>query len=327
MKLTVSRVVVFAPNWLGDAVMALPAIADIGRALPAGALTIAARPTIAPLFGLLPTMGDVVLLTKKGPETRSPMSTSILLPNSFQSALSAWRAGISERWGYRTDWRRALLTRAIEAPTGLHQVEYYRHLVRALGFANGSGQPHIPLSNELRESGAEQLRGVGWDGVEPLLAIAPGAAYGGSKRWPPEYFAALVRSLSEDGVRAVMVGSRADLPVGREIEAAVEASNGVSLLNLMGTDLPTLAAVLVNCRALVSNDSGAMHLAVALGVRVTAVYGPTDERVTRPLGDAHAVLTNPVWCRPCWLRECPIDHRCMRGIGVDRVAGAVRPML
>jgi heptosyltransferase-2 len=327
MKLTVSRVVVFAPNWLGDAVMALPAIADVGRALPAGALTIAARPTIAPLFGLLPAMGDVVLLTKKGPETRSPMSTAILLPNSFQSALAAWRAGIAERWGYRTDWRRALLTRAIEAPTGLHQVEYYRHLVRALGFANGPGQPHIPLSNELRESGAEQLRGVGWDGVEPLLAIAPGAAYGGSKRWPPEYFAALVRSLSEDGVRAVMVGSRADLPVGREIEAAVEASNGVSLLNLMGTDLPTLAAVLVNTRALVSNDSGAMHLAVALGVRVTAVYGPTDERVTRPLGDAHAVLTNPVWCRPCWLRECPIDHRCMRGIGVDRVAGAVRPML
>jgi heptosyltransferase-2 len=327
MKLTVSRVVVFAPNWLGDAVMALPAIADVGRALPAGALTIAARPTIAPLFGLLPAMGDVVLLTKKGPETRSPMSTAILLPNSFQSALAAWRAGIAERWGYRTDWRRALLTRAIEAPTGLHQVEYYRHLVRALGFANGPGQPHIPLSNELRESGAEQLRGVGWDGVEPLLAIAPGAAYGGSKRWPPEYFAALVRSLSEDGVRAVMVGSRADLPVGREIEAAVEASNGVSLLNLMGTDLPTLAAVLVNCRALVSNDSGAMHLAVALGVRVTAVYGPTDERVTRPLGDSHAVLTNPVWCRPCWLRECPIDHRCMRGIGVDRVAGAVRPML
>jgi heptosyltransferase-2 len=327
MKLIVSRVVVFAPNWLGDAVMALPAIADVGRALPAGALTIAARPTIAPLFGLLPAIGDVVLLTKKGPETRSPLSTAILMPNSFQSALAAWRAGIAERWGYRTDWRRALLTRAIEAPTGLHQVEYYRHLVRALGFANGAGQPHIPLSNELRESGAEQLRGVGWDGVEPLLAIAPGAAYGGSKRWPPEYFAALVRSLSEDGVRAVMVGSRADLPVGREIEAAVEASNGVSLLNLMGTDLSTLAAVLVNCRALVSNDSGAMHMAVALGVRVTAVYGPTDERVTRPLGDAHAVLTNPVWCRPCWLRECPIDHRCMRGIGVDRVAGAVRPML
>jgi len=327
MKLIVSRVVVFAPNWLGDAVMALPAIADVGRALPAGALTIAARPTIAPLFGLLPAIGDVVLLTKKGPETRSPLSTAILMPNSFQSALAAWRAGIAERWGYRTDWRRALLTRAIEAPTGLHQVEYYRHLVRALGFANGPGQPHIPLSNELRESGAEQLRGVGWDGVEPLLAIAPGAAYGGSKRWPPEYFAALVRSLSEDGVRAVMVGSRADLPVGREIEAAVEASNGVSLLNLMGTDLSTLAAVLVNCRALMSNDSGAMHLAVALGVRVTAVYGPTDERVTRPLGDTHAVLTNPVWCRPCWLRECPIDHRCMRGIGVDRVAGAVRPML
>jgi lipopolysaccharide heptosyltransferase II len=327
MKLTVSRVVVFAPNWLGDSVMALPAIADLGRALPAGTLTIAARPTIAPLFSLLPAIGDVALWSKRGPEMRSPASTAILLPNSFQSALAAWRAGIGERWGYRTDWRRALLTRAIEPPTGVHQVEYYQRLVRALGFANGPGRPHIPLSDELRESGAEQLRGVGWDGREPLLAIAPGAAYGGSKRWPPDYFAGLVRSLAEDGVRAVMVGSRADLPVGREIEAALEPLRGLPLLNLMGTDLPTLAGVLANCRALVSNDSGAMHLAVALGVRVTAVYGPTDERMTRPLGDAHTVLTNPVWCRPCWLRECPIDHRCMRGIGVDRVAGAVRQML
>jgi heptosyltransferase-2 len=183
------------------------------------------------------------------------------------------------------------------------------------------------LAPELRESGAQQLVGVGWDGREPLMAIAPGAAYGGSKQWPPQYFAELVMSLSKDGVRSVMVGSRADLPVGREIGRVIEASRGVPLFNLMGTDLPTLAAVLANCRAVVANDSGALHLAAALGLRVTAVYGPTDERLTHPLGDEHAVLTNPVWCRPCWLRECPIDHRCMRGIGVDRVVGAVRQML
>ena len=98
-------------------------------------------------------------------------------------------------------------------------------------------------------------------------------------------------------------------------------------MNLMATDLPTLAGILAACRALVSNDSGAMHLAAALGVRVTAVFGPTDERLTRPAGDTHVVLTRPVWCRPCMMRECPIDHRCMRGIGVDRVVGAVRQML
>jgi heptosyltransferase-2 len=95
----------------------------------------------------------------------------------------------------------------------------------------------------------------------------------------------------------------------------------------MGTDLPTLAGILAACRALVTNDSGAMHLAAAIGVRVTAMFGPTDERLTRPVGDGHAVLSHPVWCRPCMMRECPIDHRCMRGIGVARVAGAVRQML
>jgi len=135
----------------------------------------------------------------------------------------------------------------------------------------------------------------------------------------------------------VMVGGRADLPVARQIEEALgvpgaAAAPGAPLegdvvLNLMGTDLPTLAGILSACRALVSNDSGAMHLGAALGLRVTAVFGSTDERLTRPAGDGHIVLTNPVWCRPCMMRECPIDHRCMRGVGVDQVVGAVRQML
>jgi hypothetical protein len=279
MKLTVSRVVVFAPNWLGDAVMALPAIADVGRALPAGALTIAARPTIAPLFGLLPAMGDVVLLTKKGPETRSPMSTAILLPNSFQSALAAWRAGIAERWGYRTDWRRALLTRAIEAPTGLHQVEYYRHLVRALGFANGPSEPHIPLSNE-RESGAEQLRGVGWDGVEPLLAIAPGAACGGSKRWPRSTRRA--GALVVGGWRARGDGWQPSGPSSRSRNRSgrrgVERRFSSQSHGHRPADACRGAGQLPCSRV---ERFGRDAPGVALGVRVTAVDRPT--RVTRPL--------------------------------------------
>ena len=232
-----------------------------------------------------------------------------------------------ERWGYRTDWRRPLLTRAIDPPVGVHQVEYYQHLVRALGLLDPSpfpGQPHIVISEELRAIGVNELKGAGWDGRRPLVALAPGAAYGGAKRWPPASFAELARALAEDGIQTVMVGGRADLPVARAIEAAL---GGDVILNLMATDLPTLAGILAACRALVSNDSGAMHLGAALGVRVTAVFGPTDERLTRPAGDAHVVLTHPVWCRPCMMRECPIDHRCMRGIGVDRVVGAVRQML
>jgi len=338
VKSTATRFVVFAPNWLGDAVMALPAIADLRRALPDASLTIAARPAIAPLFGMVPGIDDVVEL-KRG---RTPFSsleqkgvrplfdTAVLLPNSFHAALTAWRAGIPERWGFRTDWRRPLLTRRIDPPSGMHQVDYYRHLVRALGLIDPSPFPSLPrqprlvISEELRAIGVNELKGAGWDGTQPLVVLAPGAAYGSAKRWPPASFAELARALASDGIQSAMVGGRADLPVAREIEAALD---GDVVLNLMGTDLPTLAGILSACRALVSNDSGAMHLGAAIGVRVTAVFGPTNEQLTRPAGDGHVVLTHPVWCRPCMMRECPIDHRCMRGIGVDRVVGAVRQML
>jgi lipopolysaccharide heptosyltransferase II len=334
MRPPVSRIVLFAPNWLGDAVMSLPAVADVRRAVPDAALVIAAQPSVAPLFGLVPGIDETVVLSKKrrpalGVENgvRPFYDAAILFPNAFSAALGAWRAGIAERWGYGTDWRRPLLTRAIEPPEGVHQVEYYQRLVAALGFPNASpfpGLPHISLSNEWREAGVRELRGAGWDGVRPLVALAPGAAYGGAKRWPPVSFAQLARTLEDDGVQTLLVGSRADLPVARAIERALD---GRPILNLMATDLPTLAATLCACRALVSNDSGAMHLAAAVGVRVTAVFGPTDERLTRPAGDGHTVLSHPVWCRPCMMRECPIDHRCMRGVGVDRVVGAVRQML
>jgi len=337
VKLTVNRLAVFAPNWLGDAVMALPAIADLRRALPDASLTVAARAAIAPLFGLVPSIDQILIFEKRGRESFSRKSgerdsrpffdAAIVLPNSFHAALTAWRAGVPERWGYGTDWRRALLTRAIDPPSGLHQVEYYQHLIGSLGLSNGHhalSRPQVAVSDALRQTGARELKSAGWDGRRPLVALAPGAAYGGAKRWPPASFAGLARELTDDGVQSVMVGSCADLPVAREIEAVL--GDDIAL-NLMGTDLPTLAGVLATCRALVSNDSGAMHLGAAAGVPVTAVFGPTDERVTRPVGDAHAVLTNPVWCRPCLMRECPIDHRCMRGIGVERVAGAVRQML
>ncbi|HLB44555.1 MAG TPA: hypothetical protein VJK49_04150, partial [Candidatus Limnocylindrales bacterium] len=130
-----SRLIVFTPNWLGDAVMALPAIADLQRQAPGASLAVAARASIAPLFGLVSGIDEVVVIEKGGAPAYEaaggtrPHDVAVLLPNSFQSALAAWRRGIPERWGYRTDWRGPLLTRAIEAPSGLHQVDYYQRLV------------------------------------------------------------------------------------------------------------------------------------------------------------------------------------------------------
>lgn len=360
------RLVILSPNWLGDAVMALPAIADVRRAVPDVTIAVAARAVIAPLFQLVPGVDQTIVLPKPaaihevgrwrglGAElTGGDFDAALLFPNSMHAALVVARAGIRERWGYRAGWRGSLLTRAVARTSGLHQVEAYQQLVHALGFPNGPIEPRVQVPQAARDAAARLLMDDGWDGGAPLVALAPGAAYGGAKRWPPEYFGELAAGLAADGVRCVIVGSAADAATAADVARALAAfasggsadaaagltgapsarprqarHDGTRLHDLVGrTDLPTLAGVLTLCRALVTNDSGAMHLGAAAGVSVTAVFGPTDETATRPLGDAHAVITQPVWCRPCMLRECPIDHRCMRGVGVAAVLASARRTL
>jgi heptosyltransferase-2 len=331
------RLVILSPNWLGDAVMALPAIADVRRGAPDASITIAARSAIAPLFGLVPGVEETVVLPAPGFRDVTgwrglgdelagrSFDVALLLPNSMQSALRVFRADIPERWGYRTDWRGRLLTRPVRPVRGLHQVSSYQHLVNALGFPNGPSEPRVDIQEGSRRTASELLRKDGWDGRAPLVALAPGAAYGGAKRWPPQYFGELALAFSRYDVRCVLVGSGADRAAAA---AVVRASAEARPFNLVGqTDLPMLAGVLTNCRTLVTNDSGAMHLAAAAGVSVTAVFGPTDDTATHPLGDAHAVLTHPVWCRPCMLRECPLDHACMRGVTVPTVLASARRTL
>ena len=335
------RLVILSPNWLGDAVMALPAIADVRRAAPGASITVAARAAIAPLFRLVPEVDDTILLSKPaamhdvarwrglGAELADGgFDAALLLPNSMHAALLASRAGIAERWGYRAGWRGRLLTRAIARPSALHQVASYQRLVAALGFANGPAMPRVRVPEETRDAATRLLLENGWDGQAPLVGLAPGAAYGGAKRWPPAYFGELAAALDADGVSCVIVGSAADASTAAEVARAFQVRAPGRLHNLVGrTDLSALAGVLTSCRTLVTNDSGAMHLAAACGVGVTAVFGPTDDTATRPLGEAHAVLTHAVWCRPCMLRECPLDHQCMRGVDVGAVLASARRTL
>jgi heptosyltransferase-2 len=339
----VERFVVVAPNWLGDAVMALPAIADVRNGRPGATLVLAARASVAPLFSLAREVDEVVVLPRRGSSPLGGSDVALLLPNSFHSALMTARAGVRERWGYRTDWRALLLTRGVgRAPAGTHQIDSYRHLVQALGFANGSPSPVLEPKPECRVAGAEALQRAGWNGRDPLVALAPGAAFGSSKRWPPSAFADLAAGLAEDGIGVVIVGAVADRETASEVVQAL--ARRAPVLDLAGrTDIPTLAGVLLNCRALVANDSGALHLAAALGVSVSAVFGPTDERTNAPRPrearapgpepqvlspePRAAVFTHPVWCRPCWLSECPLDHTCMRGIAAADVLAATRRML
>jgi heptosyltransferase-2 len=335
-----NRLVILAPNWLGDAVMALPAIADVRRAAPAASITVAARASIAPLFAMAPDVDETLTLGGAEAETLAAQrfDTALLLPNSTRAAIVVRRAGVAERWGYRTGWRGSLLTRAIPAPRGVHQIEYYQHLVRAVGFPSGRSEPRVTVPQGARDAGRTLLVESGWNGRTPLVALAPGAAYGGAKRWPPQYFAELADGLAADGVQCVMVGTAADGVTAQDVARAFQARDRgperAALLDVVGrTDLPTLAGVFDNCRALVTNDSGAMHLAAAVGIAVTAMFGPTNEQATSPrIAQAPpspplTILTHAIWCRPCMLRECPLDHRCLRGIEVAAVLEAARSSL
>jgi heptosyltransferase II len=336
--LNVTRLVIRAPNWLGDAVMALPAMGVVRRSLRDAHITVAAIPSIAPLFEEATNARQDGLLVIPGVKREAKelagghFDAALLLPNSFRSAWSARRAGIGERWGYSASVRRPLLTRAIARPRGkVHQSVYYLELTRRLGLNATAEAPGVRVTPATRARADAILKERGVPSGATTVGFAPGAAYGHAKRWPPNRVAELIVRLSrEHGAIGLLFGVAGDRDAGREIESSLPP--GVRVVNLIGrTDLRLLAGVMARCSAIVSNDSGAMHLAGALGVPLVAIFGPTDDRVTAPLGGPAAqgglsepeVLTHPVFCRPCMLRDCPIDHRCMKRITVDVVLGAV----
>jgi heptosyltransferase-2 len=338
----IRRLVIRAPNWLGDAVMALPAMGVVRRALPDAQIAIAAIPSIAPLFSETTNAAQNELMVVADPRAEAKalsggaFDAALLLPNSFRSALTARCARVPERWGYAAAFRRFLLTRSASRPrTKVHQSVYYLELVRALGFDAPQEPPRIRVRPETAVRAGKILAEHSIPIDARLVGYAPGAAYGHGKRWPPERVCELIRRLSRGaGVISVLFGAAGDREAGREIESSLPPD--VRVVNLIGrTDLRLLAGLVARCAGFVSNDSGAMHLAGALGVPLVAIFGPTDERVTAPLGgiadDGRAVepdvLTHPVFCRPCMLRDCPIDHRCMKGITVDAVFAAVERRL
>lgn len=323
--------VVFAPNWLGDAVMALPAIADFCRARHDRPIDIAARASIAPLVPLIPGIRRAVVLSERAASIAAlragDYGEALLLTNSFNTAWMARSAGIPERFGYRNEGRALLLTRAVSPPSRVHQVEYYQHLTSALGCARGAATPTLTVPDDLRQRGQALLVEHGWDTRAPLVAVAPGAAFGTAKQWPKARYAAAIDALSNDGVRCALIGARADIAASRDVQRMLTSS--LAPIDLVGaTDLPMLTAVLVQTRGLLTNDSGAMHVAAALGVNVTAVFGPTNERETEPRGAGRlSVVHAETWCRPCMLRECPLTHRCMTRVAVQTVVDDVRAKL
>jgi heptosyltransferase-2 len=324
----VARLVVRAPNWLGDAVMALPALEAVRHACASTRIVVAARPSIAPLFeeATAASPDEILVVDDKTEAARlreARADAILLMPNSFGSAWIARRAGIAERWGYRAQGRGWMLTGRVRRPRGrVHHVDYYLSLVRGLGVEAPAVPPRMTARPQTLARADAVLRAAGAPDGARLVGFAPGAAYGHAKRWPPDRVAGVIAGLAAHGATAVLVGATADRDTARAIESSLPA--GTRAVDLVGrTTLRELVGVIARCAAFVSNDSGAMHVAAALGVPLTAIFGPTDERVTSPGGQADLLVSN-VFCRPCLLRECPIDHRCMKRIEAGAVLQSVR---
>ncbi|NJC89295.1 MAG: lipopolysaccharide heptosyltransferase II [Desulfuromonas sp.] len=322
------------PNWIGDAVMATPALGAIRETFPEAHVTIVANPLVAELFTFHPGCDRVIRFDKRSEYVgaggfwrfcRSLRSErfdlAILLQNAFEAAIMAVLAGIPRRAGYRTDGRGLLLTAgvpAVDKKHGLHHVDYYLRMLESLGVAGGDGRLHLALTTE------ETGRAAGRLGAGQWLAVNPGASYGAAKRWIPERFAAVADGLAaEFGARVVLTGGPGEMDIGRDIERSMK----IAPLNLIGrTSVRELMATLAHCRLVVTNDSGPMHIAAAFGVPTVAVFGPTDHTTTSPRAENCRIVLSPVDCAPCMLRECPTDHRCMIGVTADTVLSAAREL-
>lgn len=317
------RICIRATNWLGDAVMSLPAIRAVRGAFPEAHLAVAARPWVADLYAHETAIDGVIPLTGL---REGNFDMAILLPNSFHSAWDAWRAGIPERIGYRRDGRGLLLTRAIRRPEPgeipRHERFYYLELLRRAGVIE-----RFPLCDAIylegieaaRAAGAAQFAALGMGGA-PVVGISPGAAYGNAKRWLPERFAEAALAFPDAAV--AVFGSAAERGLCEQVAARIAGAR-----NLAGqTTLREFIDLAAACRLFLTNDSGAMHVAAALRVPTVAVFGATDDTTTGPASPLARVVREHVECSPCLLRECPIDHRCMERVGVGRVVDAAREL-
>lgn len=333
-----SRILVRGANWVGDAVMSVPALRAIRERHPRARIDILALPWVADLYARESFCDEILpYRAARGPhDWKSKLAVArqlraraydcaVLLPNSFDSALVIWLARIPERIGYARNGRSLLLTRAIPSPRRgqipPHVSNYYLELLRRAGWIE-----RLPDEIVIRLDGYRQARRAGLDRFDalrlagPAIGVSPGAAYGGAKRWLPDRFAEAARGLAGQLNAAVVLFGSPEERLLCESVRQMLVSRVRDVRNLAGeTTLRQFIEMAAACDAFLTNDSGAMHIASALGVPTVAIFGATDHLATGPTGPLARVVRRPVDCSPCLLRECPIDHRCMTGVSAEQV--------
>lgn len=339
------RILIRSTNWIGDAVMSVAALRELRRLCPKSHLTLLARDWVAGLFreqglvdelmefpGQLGSWRRLKWITSHLPK----FDLALLFPNALGPALEVFSARIPERWGFRGDGRSPLLTkgfrpRAVEL--GHHQVFHYLDLLYRCGLseldylADEGFQPDVRLRAPRlgKEKASLLLIAKGAKQGHPLVAIHAGATFGPAKCWFKERFAQVADNLIAcRDVQVALIGSAEERTTARQLAAEMVHDP----INLAGdTDLSTLMGVLSQSALLLTNDSGPMHLAAALGLPQVALFGSTDDRATAPFDRSAHVIHKHVACSPCLLRECPIDLRCFDAIGVDEVTDRALQLL
>ena len=335
------RILVRAVNWVGDAVMTTPAIGAIRETFPRAEIALLANPLVTQLFSPHPWVDRVIAYDRNGAHKgiagtlrlamelrKSAFDAAIVLPNSFNSALVPWLAGIPVRLGKQSDGRGFLLTgtyRPEDRKSTLHEVEYYLGLMHHFGISGQATAPYLATTPAEDHEAALLLTDHGIRADDFVLGINPGAAFGSAKRWYPERFADVARQLATlKNAKVIIFGGPGETDIAAEIEHLL----GGNCLNLAGaTTLRGLMALVRNCQLFVTNDSGPMHVAAAFGVPLVAIFGSTDHATTSPYTDKAVIVRKKFDCAPCKLRECPTDHRCMTAVTADNVVVAALELL
>ena len=329
----ITKVLIRGTNWIGDVVMTFPAMAAVRATLPAARITVLVKPWVADLVRMHPAADDVLVYERPGRHDglggilrlardlrQRRFDAAILLQNAIEAAVIARLAGIPVRAGYSTDARGLLLTHPVRLQPRIktvHQSLYYVEMLKALGFASAGTAVSLVPSEAQRRAAQEHLAGLGIAGRRPIVGMAPGAAYGPAKRWFPERFAAVADRLAERYACPVILFGSAGDRAGTE---AVRSAARTSLVDVAGrTTLGDAIALIACCDLFVTNDSGLMHVAGALGVPTVAIFGSTNPETTYPLGDRTVLVRRPVDCSPCLKQECPADFKCMDLVSVDEV--------
>jgi heptosyltransferase-2 len=335
-----------ATNWLGDAVMSVPALQALREHNSQARISILARPWVAGLYGREAFCDEVIpyeaprgwqgLQEKRqvAAELRArKFDCALLLQNAFEAAALVRWAGIPIRIGYDRDARGWLLTHPIPLPGAgeipRHQRFYYLELLKRAKLIPGYEEDatiRLRGSGGAAESGRALLRNASIDG--PMVGVSPGAAYGGAKRWLPERFAEAATALArERGAQIAVFGSKEEAEICEAVCREIRDA-GIACHNFAGaTPLDQFVEIAAACELFLTNDSGAMHVASALGVPTVVVFGATDDEATGPTGAWSRVVRHKVECSPCLLRECPIDHRCMTGVTASQVVEAAHGLV